>query len=127
MKNQSFFYILFFLFLSVSNCKKHKTDSPMDQLPPATQEGKNTLGFLLNGEPWTPKGHVGITSNLTVSVDDRYKNGTFNITAYRILSDSNKQYLALGVADSLNFQSIPVTIDLGKPLFGLLYTNGYCR
>ena len=27
---------------------------PLDLLPPATQTGENTLGFLLDGEPWTP-------------------------------------------------------------------------
>lgn len=127
MKSPSLFYFFLIIFFSIAGCKKHKTDNPVDQLPAATQEGKNTFGFLLNGEAWTPSGHVGITPNLSVSVDDSYKNGTFNITAYKILSDSNKQYLALGIADSLNFQSIPVTIKLGKPLFGLSYTNSYCR
>jgi hypothetical protein len=118
-------FALIFPFTFIS-CKKHKNDAPVDPLPPASQTGANTLGFLLNGQPWTPKGWNGSTINLSVSVDNSYKNGTFNITAYRILSNSVKEYFALGIADSLNFQHIPVKIQIGKPLFGLLYSNSTC-
>ena len=44
-----------------AECKKNKPDS--NALPAATQEGKNTLGFSLNGQPWTPQGNNG-TANL---------------------------------------------------------------
>ena len=40
--------------LLAAGCKKDNTDP--NGLPPATQEGKNTAGFLLNGQPWLPKG-----------------------------------------------------------------------
>ncbi len=109
---------------SFSKCKKDKPDS--NGLPSATQTGANTLGFLLNGQPWTPKGFNGSTTNLSISVDEGYKNGTFNITAYKIINGTNKQYLAFGIADSLNFLSPPVSIEIGKPLFGLLFTNSIC-
>ncbi|MBL7827481.1 MAG: hypothetical protein JNJ57_12665 [Saprospiraceae bacterium] len=33
-----------------SNCRKPET--PIDPLPPATQEGANTFGCYINGEPW---------------------------------------------------------------------------
>ena len=108
-----------------NSCKKHHSDN--NGLPPATQTGANTLGFLLNGQVWMPKGFNGSTTNLSVSVDEGYKNGTFNITAYRILSDSNRQYMALGIADSLNFQPIPVTLRIGKQsLFGLSFITNKC-
>jgi hypothetical protein len=128
MQNRLALFIFFSLIFSLCfvACKKHKHQTPVDQLPPATETGANTFGFLLNGQPWTPKGWNGSTSNLSVSVDDSYKNGTFNITAYKISGDSDKEYLALGLADSLNFQSIPATLQLRKPLFGLVYTNGSC-
>lgn len=42
-----------FLLLGLTTCKKDNTDP--NGLPPATQEGKNTGGFLLNGQPWLPK------------------------------------------------------------------------
>lgn len=127
MKNKLFIHLFFLsiILFSIASCRKHKSN-PLDQLPPATQIGANTLGFLLNGQPWTPKGWSGSTTNLSASIDDGYKNGTFNITAYRILSHTNEESIALGIADSLNFQSIPVTIEIGKPLFGLLYSNNNC-
>lgn len=39
------------LLLNVS-CKKDPTKNAV--LPPATQEGKNTVGFTINGEVWVP-------------------------------------------------------------------------
>jgi hypothetical protein len=103
MKPQSFLYVLFFLFFSFASCKKHKTDTPVDQLPPATQEGKHTLGFLLNGEPWTPKGWSGGTTNLSLYYDPSYHGGTFNITTYRQLSQDDKQ--TFGIATD-SFQAV---------------------
>lgn len=46
--------ILFFvsLLLLNFNCKKDPTKNAV--LPPATQEGKNTVGFTVNGEVWVP-------------------------------------------------------------------------
>jgi hypothetical protein len=46
--------ILFLLFSSLlfSNCKKDPTKNA--KLPPATQEGKNTVGFTIDGEVWVP-------------------------------------------------------------------------
>jgi hypothetical protein len=39
-----------------SSCKKQKPVNPIDQLPAATQEGKNTFGCLVNGKAFLPKG-----------------------------------------------------------------------
>lgn len=55
-----------------------------EQLPPATQEGKNTCGFLVNGKVWLPKGRVGNGEpNLKWWYDPGYRNGTFNINGFR--------------------------------------------
>jgi hypothetical protein len=43
---------LLFVLLVGAGCRK---DAPDAGLPPATQEGKNTAGFLLNGQPWLPQ------------------------------------------------------------------------
>jgi hypothetical protein len=43
------------LLLGLCACKKDEGMDP-NGLPKATQEGKNTAGFLLNGQPWLPKG-----------------------------------------------------------------------
>jgi hypothetical protein len=38
---------------SLTSCKKDDVNkSPVDQLPPATQEGALTFGCLINGEPF---------------------------------------------------------------------------
>ncbi len=47
---------LIFISLTASECKKHKTGNPIDQLPPETQIGANTFGCLVNGEVFLPKG-----------------------------------------------------------------------
>ncbi len=51
---------LLLLFLSLvllsSSCKKNKPDNPIDQLPPETQIGANTFGFLVDGKVFLPKG-----------------------------------------------------------------------
>ncbi|WP_207491681.1 hypothetical protein [Aridibaculum aurantiacum] len=51
MKN-TLFLLPIFLFINIS-CKKECTD-PLCQLPPATQTGANTMGCLVNGQPWLP-------------------------------------------------------------------------
>lgn len=44
------------LLLLGSACDREEPQpvDPVSLLPPATQTGENTLGFLLDGEPWTP-------------------------------------------------------------------------
>ena len=75
------FAFLFPIIINAS-CKKTVTPPPplTEELPPVTQEGKNTCGFLVNGKVWLPKGRVGNGSpNLKVWYDPAYHNGTFNI------------------------------------------------
>ncbi|GAA3932842.1 hypothetical protein [Hymenobacter algoricola] len=50
--------------LSISACKKDKNDP--NGLPPATQEGKNTAGFLLDGQPWLPEWKTNLSVNSPV-------------------------------------------------------------
>ena len=50
--------------LLAAGCKK---DAPEADLPPATQEGKNTAGFLLDGQPWLPKASAIGNNPYTVS------------------------------------------------------------
>lgn len=83
-----------------SKCQKENRDS--NGLPPATQEGKNTLGFLLNGKPWKPQGSNG-TANLSIDYDAGINNGGVGISAYRIISSNEREYFGMGIIDSLNF------------------------
>ena len=80
--------------LGLSQCKKTEAD-PVDQLPPATQTGANTLGCLVNGQAWTPAGNSG-PSNYAISYDPN-PYGVFDLTSYRYPIPSGR-----------NFQSIKI-------------------
>ena len=54
MKNLKLFTLIIMAIFALNSCKKEKTG--IDALPPATQEGKETFGCLVNGEVFTPKG-----------------------------------------------------------------------
>jgi hypothetical protein len=115
--------ILIISLFSFAKCSKEKMDS--NGLPPATQEGKNTLGFLLNGQPWTPQGFNG-TGNLSIDFDSGFKDGIFNIVGYRTINTTTEQF-TFGVADSLNFISSPHTFHITvTSLFGVSYTTPLC-
>ncbi len=118
--------LLLLVTLVMTGCTSCKKQVDSNGLPPATQNGSNTLGFLLNGKPWTPSGYNG-TANLSVDVDFGFKNGGFSIAAYRIITSSNRQYISFGIADSLNMTTIPVTLPLNQTsLFGIYYSNNTC-
>lgn len=91
--------------LSLSECRKKNDPSPEAQLPPATQEGRNAFGCLLNGQAWTPSGSNGFNGspNYSVSYDPTYKGGTLNISTYRYFGEGtrNKQGIVLG-SDNLS-------------------------
>lgn len=46
------FTTLFFIGVIINSCRKEK--KALDQLPPATQIGANTMGCLVNGKLWLP-------------------------------------------------------------------------
>lgn len=122
-KYQSLIIVLVFCVLTASKCKKDPVSS--NGLPAATQTGANTLGFMLNGQVWTPQGYNG-TANLSTDVDFGYSKGIFNISAYRIITTGNREYFSI-YADSLNFISIPKTISLGKnSSAGIYFSNNDC-
>ena len=98
--------ILLLLFLS--GCDLFKSANKTEQLPPATQEGKNTFGCLVNGKVWLPNGNDG-TSNLDLSYDPTFYFGTFNLSAYR-LEDIVFQSITL-YSDSLKSVGIYPLVD----------------
>ncbi len=93
-----------------SDCKKNTIDS--NGLPKATQEGKNTLGFLLNGQPWTPKGIRG-TGNLSIDLDPGIGNGILGINAYNFEPVNSEQF-QIGLADSINFVTAPQIFTINR-------------
>ncbi|MGC4023081.1 MAG: hypothetical protein QM734_14620 [Cyclobacteriaceae bacterium] len=69
-----------------------------ETLPPATQTGANTFGFLLNGKVWLPKGNDGFP-NLRPTYDPNFHGRPIlNIYSYRIESDADLQYMGLGIS-----------------------------
>ena len=55
MKILYYLFTLTVSFLTLQSCEEDKSDlPPIEQLPAATQEGKNTMGALINGEPFIP-------------------------------------------------------------------------
>ena len=85
--------------LALPACKKDDTDP--NGLPPATQEGKNTAGFLLNGQPWLPKASLVGNNPYKVSVvyGPFIRNAhRLGISMYRYQDVNNSQFLTLYLA-----------------------------
>lgn len=82
---------LSFLLTTGMQCEKESNSFKNSQLPAITQEGKNTFGFLLNGEVWLPKAPI-LRSKLDLSYDPGYEGGTLNIVAYQYDGDFFKQF-----------------------------------
>ena len=112
MKNILSLFLIGFFFCFA---KCNKDDIDISALPPATQEGRNTLGFMLNGKPWTPKGFNG-RANLSIDVDFAFNSGGFSIAAYREIPLNTDESFGIGIKDSLNFMSVPVVLQLNKTL-----------
>lgn len=64
------YFLAAVLVSTLVGCKK----DPIDQLPDATQSGKNTAGFLANGKLFTP--HVGDGFNLSTSAVSGFRERT---------------------------------------------------
>ena len=116
MKNIILLLLVAFVFC-FARCKKDTVDS--NGLPAATQDGKNTFGFMLNGQPWTPQGNNG-TANLSLYYDATLAGGGFNLAAYRIISTGVRQRLTM-FGDSIQYAQ---RIALPNPnKFGAIFRN----
>ena len=95
MKHISILSLVFLLILTTgTNCKKN---NPESGLPPATQEGKNTCGFLVNGKVWLPRGDNGYP-NLTFDYDETLYGGSFSLSGYRYEPNDNTKFSGFGVS-----------------------------
>ena len=90
--------ILAMILLAACEREAPQPTDPLDLLPPATQTGENTLGFLLDGEPWTP--------NRLFQGDYRKSDGRFGITCeYADFDDDGNN---IGYSFSIGSVSVPV-------------------
>ena len=108
--------------LGLSQCKKTEPAAPRpeDQLPLATQNGTYAFGFLLNGQPWTPKGSNG-TDNYQLVYDPGYRGGSLQIRAYRYLPGQPHSQHVLMTCTPL---SKPGTYPLDGVAAGAYYSTG---
>lgn len=71
MKNTCTNVLLLLLFtIYTTGCKKDLAKNAT--LPPATQEGKNTVGFTVNGEVWVPYAKCESFSNPCREISAHY-------------------------------------------------------
>src|ERR1039457_5887697 len=119
-KNVSWLFTSF-IFLWFISCRKEHLLT--NGLPPATQTGANTFGFLLNGKPWIPSGYDSYMNNLSLYLDPGYRNGVFEISAYQFFNGGTTLLnTQVGIFDSLNFMKAPVTLNMGvESLYGISY------
>ena len=75
-------------------CKKEDSKKK-NELPAATQEGRNTFGFLLNGEVWRPEGKL-LDQILDLSYDPSWMGGALSIKADQLISNGNVMNIAIG-------------------------------
>ena len=101
-------------------------DDKKESLPPATQTGANTLGFLLNGQVWLPRGIIGGPSpNFTKTYDPNF-NGKpeLVIVCYRVNSGSDVQYFGLYVYGISQTGIYDASID---SVSSVSFTNNSCN
>jgi len=101
-----------FVLLLLTSCSKEKQENEI--LPPATREGKNTFGFLLNDEVWVKKNEVtlypvltaGYVENFGFSIScRRSKNDDFAGLVFKTIDKGTRPF------NSQNGDVIDITVD----------------
>ena len=88
------------LVLMASSCHKTPTpeSNPEPDLPPATQEGKGTIGCYINGKPWVPKPFLCVACDNYLKVTyDASQSNLFVLSSNNYIKDSVDQYLRIYV------------------------------
>ena len=78
--------------LIASSCKKDKTPTTEEQLPPETQTGAFTIGFKVDGKIYTAKGKGGLLSDQSVYYS-YLSDSVFNIGAGSGINNKFNLYL----------------------------------
>ena len=131
MKNTLLFAICTFCAL-LSACRK--TDPPADPLPPATQEGANTFGCYINGEPWVAEIVWYVLDPSLRNIDSRYDEpgvGLYDVYSFslsaRKVDSFLYEYVTLGMApvynagrfdlNQISYSNIEFTLDNPTRIF----------
>jgi len=86
------------MMLCFSCCKKDADVNTTPQLPPETQEGKNTFGCLVNGDVWLPQVPPNASGVTKLNAD--YSNGQFFVAAY-LKSSLKDESIAINVLSNM--------------------------
>ena len=126
--SSTIFLLCLMIFTSSLKCKKNPPPLIIDnteKLPPATQEGKNTCGFLLNGKVWVPKGNSG-RSNPRWYFDPGLNNGSFNLVGTRTENIGDTSFTGFSLSFN-NFSAGYYRINIDSSKAGV-FTNSknYC-
>ena len=74
---KKYLILLIPLLFLMAQCHKSPTPDPEPDLPPATQEGKGTIGCYINGKPWVPKSYISIGGPKYMEVVYRESDSSF--------------------------------------------------
>ena len=111
MKNFKFLLLLWALSLILFGgiaCKKDNAE----KLPPATQKGANTFGFLLNGKVWLPKTpFLKSSEKLHISYYPNNNGGTLSISAKRYFDNGGFQSISISSSNITSVGVYPIAID----------------
>jgi hypothetical protein len=117
----------FFILLLLSSCEGCKIDEPkpkteLEKLPPATQEGKNTFGCLVNGKAYVP---IGIDAGAVYQLGILQIYGLLNTPSREltiVLRENNNQ-LETKTYSLTDFPARSATAYVGKPpaIIGCVY------
>ena len=109
-KKCKIFFLAGLIAITFGSCEKGllQNDNSIPGLPPATETGAGTLGFLLNGVPWVPGGNTG-TLNLSIRLDTALNDNRFIIEASRSVSQNYTEF-KMSFRTNINF-SFPGMIN----------------
>jgi hypothetical protein len=100
---------------SLSCCNKDEIKTPIEQLPPATTTGANTVGCLVNGEVLLPKGG-SLFGPPVVTCYYQYLNGSYEFGLGYSNNQQNNQlrgvYLFTNKLHFVQGQTYTLSIDL---------------
>ena len=89
---KKYLVLLIPLLFVMAQCHKTSPPDPEPDLPPATQEGRGTIGCYINGKPWWPKPFLTLGPKfLEVSIN--LLNNSFFLSSIYTEKDKPNQYL----------------------------------
>lgn len=112
------------LLLLSAGCKKNRNKNPVDELPPATQNGANTFGCLIDGKVFKPKGNP--FGGPVIKAQYQFVNGRqgFGISGSRSDGNESKVIGIIGDSIRISVDSFEITnLDHGKFRGGYSYMN----